>query len=173
MFGDPPQLFVFALDGANPKPRQNHVDGDVSRPRRAEHRLRFRKPRRTKGPMPRPKIITLDLQDLHQRIHELPVWMLRSEPRFEPGNQVARRQPMCGESEASWRVVCRKEAVEAPRAAGQNKICEFFALAPPLVPDGAEIFVRSGLAARQFGGKQSADAEQSRLTFHHFARSGK
>src|SRR5258708_34317897 len=60
-------------------------------------------------------------------------------------------------------MVGRPEATHAPQGAGQQAIREYVALAPPLVPNGAKVFVAAGARTGQFRREQAADAEQAGL----------
>src|SRR6185312_4907161 len=54
-------------------------------------------------------------------------------------------------------------AVKAPDLARQDAIGEFLALAPPAIPNGAQVAVSASLGPGQFGRQQSRHAEQPRL----------
>src|SRR5687767_1817244 len=72
---------------------------------------------------------------------------------------------MRGKSEPAMGMIRRTQAIQPPQCFRQSTITECVALAPPLIPDGAEVMVRAALAPRKFVRQQSADAKQSRLTF--------
>src|SRR5437867_4206030 len=55
------------------------------------------------------------------------------------------------------------QAMESPKFARQDAVRVLIALAPPLVPNAAEIIVRSGFRAGQFGRQQTAQSEEPRL----------
>ncbi len=61
------------------------------------------------------------------------------------------------------RMIRRAQAVKFPDGARQNAVRKFIALAPPAIPDAAQIGVRTFLRPGQFHRQQAADAEQSRL----------
>ena len=160
------ELLVFALNGPNPKPGQNHVHRQIRHPRVAQQRLRFSQPRRFERPVPRPEFVAPDLQNFEQRIKQS---VCPAGPRRTSvpvcWNDISVRQPVRRQREPPLRMIGRAQAVKFPGRARQDAIVKFIALAPPEIPDAAQIAVRAFLRPGQFRRQQTADAEQPRLQF--------
>ena len=62
------EFCVIALHSANPKPRQDDVHGEIGDALFSEQRLGLAHSRRAKCPVPEPKVITPDRQNLCERI---------------------------------------------------------------------------------------------------------
>src|SRR5205823_5213338 len=90
-------------------------------------------------------------------------------PLLELADQIAIHRPLGGQSQPPLRMVGRTQAMESPEIGGQNAVGERITLAPPKIPNGAE--VTSVLRSRQFGGKHSAETEQPRLDRNWFGMS--
>src|SRR5439155_6052699 len=102
-------------------------------------------------------------QDLQQRHFKFVIRDGRAEPLLQLVRQMARGQPMRGEGEPTLRMVGRAKPAETPQTARQNEIGELLPLAPPMVPDAAQVMVRAGPGAGRLGRQQAADPEQARL----------
>ena len=80
--------------------------------------------------------------------------------------------PMRCEREAALGVIGRTLAVESPEISRQNVRGKFITLAPPAVPDTADIIVAVGFVVTQLSGQQTAQTEQTRLNLEHGIRAG-
>src|SRR5262249_7911196 len=89
-------------------------------------------------------------------------------PVFQFRCQFAIQRPTRRECEAALRVIGRTQAMKPPDISRQYAIREFVALAPPLIPDAADVVISPGLGTAEFGWKEVADSEQPRLNRQRF-----
>src|SRR5579862_6912225 len=113
--------------------------------------------------MPGPEVIGADLENFKQRAGHFAVGELSRAPTFDSSRERVRGEPMSCQGNAAFGMVGGTLAVKTPGLARQHAVREFFALAPPIVPNGTEVAVRAGLGAGQFSGQETGTTQQACL----------
>ena len=104
-----------------------------------------------------------DLQDFHERSRELTVGQACGAPGLQAGGKIATSEPMGCQSESALGMVGRALPMEMPETAWQDAILVLLPVAPPAIPDAAEIALRYGSSSGDFVREQIANAEQACL----------
>ena len=155
---------VSALDGPDPKPGKNDIDGEIGDARGAEERLRLLEFFRAQRPVPVPEGIGGDLQPGEQLVVASAGAALGA-PAFQGADQLPTGKPMGGERETALGMVRRTDPVQPPGGAGQGAVVESIAFAPPEVPELAGM----GVAGKVVG-QETAAAEQAGLQMKGIGR---
>lgn len=154
---------ILSLDGADPEPGQYGVDGEIGDAAEAEQRLGGFEAWGAQGPVGGPERIARDLEYFHQRGAQTRIGNLQGAPAFEFGGEIPGGEPMGGQRQAPLGLIGRALAVQSPYRGGQQAFFELDALAPPLVPNAAQVTVGAVAGADEVAGQQAGDAEEAGL----------
>ena len=82
-----------------------------------------------------------------QRWLKLAVGDFYREPLLEFLRYLALREPMRRQGQPALRMVCRAQSIETPESTRQDNLGESGPLAPPVIPNAAQIIIRAGAGA--------------------------